>query len=61
MHKLLLIQQEPTRYPKRIKNYREAVVPVFPYLIVYRIHSQRKVVAVGSIFHSKQNPVKKLK
>ena len=22
MHKLSLIEQEPTRYPKRIKNYR---------------------------------------
>lgn len=61
MHKLSLIEQEPTRYPKRIKNYREAVVPVFPYLIVYRIHSRRKVVAVVSIFHSKQSPAKKLK
>ena len=61
MHKLSLIEQDPTRYPKRIKNYREAVVPVFPYLIVYRIHSKLKVVAVVSIFHSKQNPVKKLK
>lgn len=61
MHKLSLIEKEPTRYPKRIKNYREAVVPVFPYLIVYRIHRQRKVIAVVSIFHSKQNPAKKLK
>jgi len=61
MHKLSLIEQDPLRYPKRVKNYREAVVPVFPYLVVYRIHTRRKIVAVVSIFHSRRAPRRKLK
>lgn len=61
MHKLSLIEKDPLRYPKRIKNYREAIVPVFPYLIVYRVHTRSRIVAVVSIFHARRAPRRKLK
>jgi plasmid stabilization system protein ParE len=59
--KLAQIEQTPERYPKRIKQYREAVVPVFPYLIIYHFSKSEKTIVVASIFHTKRNPAKKIK
>lgn len=59
MDKVSQIEQTPDRYPKRVKKYHEAVVPVFPYLIVYRINKRKKIIAIVSIFHTRRNPAKK--
>jgi plasmid stabilization system protein ParE len=61
MDKVLQIGKTPDRYSKRIKNYYEAVVPVFPYLIIYRVNKKKKVVAIVSVFHTRRSPAKKLK
>lgn len=53
------IEKYPERYPERIKNYREASVKIFPYLIIYRIRKRNKLIAVISIFHTRRNPRKK--
>jgi plasmid stabilization system protein ParE len=60
MDKVLQIGKTPDHYPKRIKNYHEAIVPVFPYLIIYRVNKKKKVVAIVSVFHIRRSPVKNL-
>ena len=53
------ISQNPKRFPERRKNYREAVVKIFPYLLIYRIHHRRKTIAIVSVFHTRRLPRKK--
>jgi plasmid stabilization system protein ParE len=57
--KLRLIQQFPERYPKRKKNFREAVVKTFPYIIIYTFYKTERLIVVNTIFHAKRNPRKK--
>ena len=54
-----IIEQHPEQYPERRKNYREAIVKIFPYLVIYRIHKRKKVVAIVSVFHTRRKPRKK--
>jgi plasmid stabilization system protein ParE len=56
---ILNIEKHPDRYPERTKNYREASVKIFPYLIIYRIRKRKKHIAVVSVFHTRRNPRKK--
>ena len=59
--KLQLIQQFPERYPKRKKNFREAIVKTFPYIIVYSFYKTERTIIVHTIFHSSRHPRKKYK
>ncbi len=54
-----LITQNPERYPARHKSYRETPVPVFPYLLIYRVNKKKKLVYIVSVFHTSINPKKK--
>lgn len=54
-----LIEEYPDRYPSRTKSYKETPVPVFPFLILYRINKKKKQVRIVSIFHTSLNPSKK--
>lgn len=54
-----LIEQNPEQYPERRKNYREAIIKIFPYLIIYRIHKRKRIIAVVSVFHTRRSPRKK--
>lgn len=53
------IEKSPERYPERKKKYREALVDVFPYIVVYRIHKRKKIIAIASVFHTRRSPLKK--
>jgi plasmid stabilization system protein ParE len=53
------IEQTPIRFPIRFKSYREASVPVFPFLIIYRINERKKIIRIVSVFHTSRNPTKK--
>lgn len=53
------IEQTPNKYPTRFKSYKETSIPVFPFLIIYRINERKKLVRVVSIFHTSRNPKKK--
>jgi plasmid stabilization system protein ParE len=57
--KLELIVGYPDRYPKRKGNFREALVNIFPYIIVYTHYKDEEIVTVSSIFHARRNPKKK--
>jgi plasmid stabilization system protein ParE len=58
---LYSISLNPEQYPEKIKHYRETVIDVFPYVIIYRVHKRKQIVAVLSIFHTSRNPKKKFK
>jgi plasmid stabilization system protein ParE len=57
--KLELIAQHPERYPMRKGNFRETLVNIFPYIIVYSYYEDEQIVTVSSIFHASRNPKKK--
>ncbi len=57
--KLEQIGKTAYRYTERRKGFRETKINVFPYLIIYRIQKQKKIIAVSSIFHTSGNPKKK--
>jgi plasmid stabilization system protein ParE len=59
--RLRKIELHPELYPLRHKTYRETLVPIFPYLILYRIKKQKKSVRIVSIFHTSLNPKTKPK
>lgn len=55
------IAQHPDRFAKRKGNYREVVIAVFPYVIIYEILEKGQIVFVSYIFHVKRNPRLKYK
>lgn len=55
------IVKHPLHYAERTKTYREALVDVFPYLIVYQVFPDKGKIAIVSIFHCKRNPTTKYK
>jgi plasmid stabilization system protein ParE len=55
------IEKHPDRYPERKKNYKEALVKIFPYLLIYRISKRKKVITIVSVFHGYRNPKGKYK
>lgn len=61
IHQIQLIEQSPARYPTRYKSYNEALVTVFPFLIIYRLNSKKKSIRIVSVFHTSRNPKKKYK
>ena len=53
------IEQTPERYPTRFRSYKETPVPVFPFLIIYRINKRKKLIRIVSVFHTSLDPKKK--
>jgi plasmid stabilization system protein ParE len=53
------IEQTPNYYPTRYKSYKETSVPVFPYLIIYRLNRNKNIVWIVSVFHTSLHPKKK--
>jgi plasmid stabilization system protein ParE len=53
------IEINPDRFPKRYKNYHEAVVPIFPYMIIYIVDKRSK--SINIIFNTSLHPKKKFK
>ena len=59
--RLKKIEQSPDKYPTRFKTYKEATIPIFPYLVVFRIARKSKSIRIVSVFHTSLNPKKKYK
>ncbi len=53
-----IIQHNPHTYKKIYKDFRQAALKKFPYVVVYEI--EEDVITVYSVFHAKQNPRKKM-
>lgn len=56
-----IIENNPERYPERKKHYKEALVKIFPYLLIYRINKRRKIITIVAVFHGHRNPKGKYK
>jgi len=50
------IEQHPKRYPERKQFFRETKIKTFPYLIIYRIDEEEKIILISCIFHTSRNP-----
>ena len=50
------IETNPYLYQVKKQVYREAMLKIFPYIIVYKIYPKQKRVNVLSIFHTSRNP-----
>lgn len=58
---LVLIQKNPLLFKVSKKEFRDAKVSIFPFLIIYKIDYEKNVVVIISIFHCKRNPKQKYK
>ena len=59
IEKIANLQQSPYRYPTKYKQYKEAGIDTFPFLIIYRINKRKKIIRVVSVFHTSRNQKKK--
>jgi plasmid stabilization system protein ParE len=50
------VELYPETYAARYKTFREASVPIFPYILIYKINKTQKLVYILSVFHAKRNP-----
>ena len=57
--KIKLIEQQPERYPTRFKSYKETPLAVFPFLIIYRLNTRKKIIRIVSVFNTSLNPKRK--
>lgn len=54
---LISVGNNPLHYPVRFsQTYRFATLRIFPYLIVFRVESEKNRVYVISIFHTSRDP-----
>lgn len=56
-----LISLKPLIFPKKKGNLREALVPKFPFLIVFEIKEKENVIIILSVYHTSRNPKKKFR
>ncbi|MGN6603779.1 MAG: type II toxin-antitoxin system RelE/ParE family toxin [Ginsengibacter sp.] len=57
--KIKQVIQTPKRYPERKRFFREAKIDIFPYLLIYKIATRKKVITIISVFHTSRSPKKK--
>jgi plasmid stabilization system protein ParE len=55
------IELGPELYSAVRKFYRQATVPSFPFVIVYRIDERKKLIRIVSVFHTAKSPRRKFK
>lgn len=56
-----MISDDPHRYRKVRKPYREIIVIGYPYQVLYTIDDKMKTVTIYSIWHISRNPKNKYK
>lgn len=49
------ISKSPKRYPVKKESFREAITPVFPFVVVFKIYESDKIVTINSIIHTKRD------
>ena len=59
LKKINTIKSFPEIHGIKNRQYREAIVPVFPFVIVYRLMKRQKLIEVVSVFHTSRNPKRK--
>lgn len=59
--KLNQISKNPFHYKAEYNQFHQALTEKFPFLIVYTIDDDLKLITVMAIFHTSRNPVKKFR
>jgi hypothetical protein len=54
-----IISDAPLAFPNKKSDVRECKVEDFPFLVVYKVFPEKKLVYITSIFHTSRNPKKK--
>jgi plasmid stabilization system protein ParE len=54
-----IILVNPKTFKRVYKNFRQAALKKFPFVVVYE--TEEDTIIIYSVFHTKQNPVKKIK
>ena len=54
-----LIKNNPLLFPIKFAHIHEAVMKKFPFVLNYEVYGKK--IIISAVFHSKQNPVKKIK
>ncbi len=57
--RLAEISITPELYPIKKGNFREAKTESFPYLIVYKVYKQKRIVFISAVYHTSRSPGKK--
>jgi plasmid stabilization system protein ParE len=58
-YRIHAIEENPELFAIKFKSYREASIPVFPYVVIYRIIEREKIIRVYSVFHTAKNTKRK--
>jgi plasmid stabilization system protein ParE len=58
---LQTISIHPEFFAIRKRDYREAPVKIFPYLIVYQVLKEEKLIHISAVYHGKRHPAKKFR
>ncbi|MBC7553636.1 MAG: type II toxin-antitoxin system RelE/ParE family toxin [Taibaiella sp.] len=58
---IAVLESNPEKGLLRNTIFKEVIVKKFPFLIIYRVEKEDKIVFIHSIFHSSRNPTRKYK
>lgn len=53
------ISKHPEMFGIDHKNYRQTILPNFPFVIVFKLNKKKKQVYIAAIHHTKRNPKSK--
>ncbi len=56
-----IISANPEQFKRTYKNFREAFLQTFPFLLVYHIDETNKEIIIVSVFHTSCSPKEKYK
>lgn len=56
---IFAIEENPERHHVRFKTYREAMIDIFPFVVIYRIPTTSNIIRIVAVFHTSRNPKKK--
>jgi len=59
--KIEKILENPYHYKVTRKKQHEAVVEIFPYVILYVVNERAKEILIAAIFHTSRDPKKKFR
>ena len=55
------ITENPEIYHFAKRNFREAIVPGFPFSIVYKLNKRKHTIYISAIHHTSRNPKEKFR
>src|SRR5699024_8762087 len=58
---LQIIRKRPFLFQERKLDYRECVVPVFTFIIIYKLFPKENEILILSVFHTSRSPDNKYK